>query len=97
MSLRQKALVLLGVVLVLAAGIAGWFVRTLVLAHTSLLERQETLHHVETLETILQREQETLQQIAADWSTRDGLYGYMTADFSERKAFEKSQFHDGIL
>ena len=97
MSLRQKALVLLGVVLVLAAGIAGWFVRTLVLAHTSLLERQETLHHVETLETILQREQETLQQIAADWSTRDGLYGYMTADFSERKAFEKSQFHDGIF
>lgn len=97
MSLRRKVLVMLGVVLLLALGIAGWFVEDTVLRRARLLERHETLHHVQTLETILQREQETLQQIATNWSTREDLYDFMASDLRERQTFEKEHFQDLLL
>ncbi len=97
MSLRKKIFVMLGALLTLFLGAAGWFVGGLVLSHASLLERQDALRHVQSQETILQRERETLQSIAADWGSQRVFREDAPPEDGTLSPLENGRFQDSLL
>ena len=97
MSLRKKIFGMLGALLTLSLGAAGWFVGGLVLSHASLLERQDALRRAQSQEIILQRERETLQSIATDWGSRRALQEDAPPEAGTPSSLENGRFQDSLL
>ncbi|MBP0000727.1 MAG: HAMP domain-containing protein [Cyanobacteria bacterium SID2] len=77
MSLRQKTLLLVGVLLVSSIVALSASLATILLGSFARLERQHAERNVERARAALEAEIEALDRMAQDWATWDDTYGYI--------------------